>query len=130
MTYTQIAYLHLATVGPAFFIGTYLMLRHKGTSVHKALGRLYMVLMLFTAIVTLFMPAYGATRVIGHFGWIHLFSLLTIVSVPRAYLAIRSGDVKAHRGAMIGLYVGGILIAGSFAFMPGRMLNRWVASLF
>jgi uncharacterized membrane protein len=27
---------------------------------------------------------------------------------------------------MIGLYIGGILIAGSFAFMPGRLMNQWL----
>lgn len=126
MTYLQLVYAHLATIFPAFLIGTYLMLRHKGTPMHKVLGRIYMVLMFVTAIITLFIPAHGAPRVIGHLGWIHLFSFLTLFSVPQAYFAVRRGDIKTHRGAMIGLYVGGLLIAGSFAFMPGRMMNRVV----
>ena len=28
--------------------------------------------------------------------------------------------------SMISTYVGGILIAGSFALMPGRLLNDWL----
>jgi uncharacterized membrane protein len=34
--------------------------------------------------------------------------------------------VKSHRNNMIGLYVGGLIIAGSFAFMPGRLLHTWL----
>jgi uncharacterized membrane protein len=29
-----------------------------------------------------------------------------------------------HRFAMVSLYVGGILIAGAFTFVPGRLMYR------
>jgi len=45
----------LWTVVPCFFIGGYLLLRRKGTPVHKMLGRVYMPLILFTAATSLFM---------------------------------------------------------------------------
>jgi len=124
MTYHELTWLHLATVLPAVIIGTYLLLAAKGTTVHRGLGRIYMPLMLTTGIVTLFMPARVGPSVVGHFGLIHVFSLFTLYSVPTAYRAIRTGNVGRHRRAMIGLYVGGILVAGSFAFMPGRMLHE------
>jgi uncharacterized membrane protein len=124
MTYTQLAYAHLATIVPAFLIGTILLFMKKGTPLHKLLGRIYMPLMLVTAIITLFMPAFVGPRFGGHFGFIHLFALLVLYSVPTAYINARKGNIAKHRSAMIGLYVGGILIAGSFAFMPGRMLNQ------
>jgi uncharacterized membrane protein len=73
MTYMQLAYMHLATIVPAFLIGTSLL-----------------------------------------------------YSVPAAFINARRGDVQAHRRAMVGLYIGGMLIAGSFAFMPGRLLHRWL----
>ena len=57
MTYTQLAYLHLATVLPAFVIGAFQLLRRKGTPGHKLLGKIYMVLMLATGFITLAMPA-------------------------------------------------------------------------
>ena len=79
MTYTQLAYLHLATVVPAFAIGAF-----------------------------------------------QLFRFLTLYSVPAAYFAIRRGNIRIHRANMIGLYVGGILIAGAFALSPGRMLHEWL----
>ena len=42
-------------------------------------------------------------------------------------LAIRRGDQKTHMQSMIMTYVGGILIAGSFALMPGRLLHDWLS---
>jgi uncharacterized membrane protein len=126
MTYTQLAYLHLATVVPAFAIGAFQLFRRKGSRSHKFLGRIYMLLMLATAFITLAMPAEVGPRFLNHFGFIHAFSLLALVNVPAAYIAARRGNIKMHRFNMIGLYVGGILIAGAFAFSPGRMLHGWL----
>jgi uncharacterized membrane protein len=83
-----------------------------------------MVLMLFTAIVTLFMPAGVGPQFLGHFGWIHLFSFLTIYTVPTAYTAIKKGNVRVHKRKMILLYFGAIIIAGGFTFVPGRYLHE------
>ena len=126
MTYIQLAYLHLATIIPAFLLGTYLLVNHKGTPRHKLLGKLYMLLMLFTAIVTLFMSAEVGSTIFNHFGFIHLFSFLVLYSVPSAYFAAKNDNIKKHRRNMIGLYVGAILIAGSFALAPGRLIHTWL----
>jgi len=124
MNYIDLLYLHLATVVPCFVIGTALLIIKKGTSIHKNFGRIYMVLMLITASVTLFMPAQVGPQFLNHFGWIHLFSFLTIYTVPTAYLAIKRGDVKVHKRKMILLYFGAIIIAGGFTFFPGRYLHN------
>ena len=126
MAYTELAYLHLATILPAFLIGTYLLLNRKGTPSHKLLGKTYMLLMLVTAAVTLFMPAGIGARFLNHFGYIHIFSVLVLYNVPVAYLAAKRGYLQTHRGNMIALYFGGILIASSFTLMPGRMLHDWL----
>ncbi|MEO9473930.1 MAG: DUF2306 domain-containing protein [Cyclobacteriaceae bacterium] len=122
MNYNYLMYLHLATVVPCFLIGTILLLIQKGTNTHKYFGRVYMVLMLFTALVTLFMPAQVGPQILNHFGWIHGFSFLTIYTVPTAYFAIQQGNIKAHKRKMILLYFGAIIIAGGFTFTPGRYL--------
>lgn len=126
MTYLGLAYLHLATVVPAFFIGTYLLLRRKGTTQHRRLGRIYLPLMFITACITLFMPAEVGPRFFGHFGYIHSLSLLTLATVPTAYFAARHHNVLLHRWNMLGLYFGGLIIAGGFAFTPGRLLHGWI----
>ncbi|MGB1262461.1 MAG: DUF2306 domain-containing protein [Cognaticolwellia sp.] len=128
MTYIDLAYLHLITVIPAFLIATYLLIMRKGTAKHKSLGRVYMGLMLVTAIVSLFMPAQVGSRIFSHFGYIHLLSLLTLYAVPAAYFYIKRGNVKGHKRSMILLYCGGLIVAGSFALMPGRLLNTWLFS--
>ena len=124
MIYLQLTYLHLATIFPAFLIGTFLMLNHKGTPIHKLLGKIYMSLMMFTAFVTLFMSAEVGPNILNHFGFIHLLSFFVLYTVPSAYIAARNGDIKHHRNNMIGLYLGGILTAGAFTFMPGRLLHN------
>lgn len=122
MTYETLMFVHLATVFPAFILGTVSLILRKGTPVHVVIGRIYMVLMLFTAFVTLFMSAKVGPTLWKHFGWIHLFSFLTIYTVPTAYLAIKNKNVKAHKRKMILLYFGAIIIAGGFTFAPGRYL--------
>lgn len=122
LNYDILMYLHLVTVVPCFVIGTVLLLINKGTKTHRISGRVYMILMLITATVTLFMPADVGPRIFNHFGWIHSFSFLTIYTVPTAYFAIKKGNVKAHKRKMILLYFGALVIAGGFTFTPGRYL--------
>ncbi|MDT0606114.1 DUF2306 domain-containing protein [Croceitalea rosinachiae] len=124
MIYEYLMFAHLITVVPCVFLGAYVLLAKKGTGIHRTLGKIYMVLMLTTALITLFMPALVGPQFIGHFGWIHLFSFLTIYTVPTAYTAIRKGNVRAHKRKMILLYFGAIIIAGSFTLAPGRYLNQ------
>lgn len=54
---TPIMSAHLFTVLPAALLGAYLMLKPKGTPVHRLLGKVYMVLMLTTATLSLLIPA-------------------------------------------------------------------------
>jgi uncharacterized membrane protein len=127
VTYQQLAYIHLLTVVPAFVLGTTLMVMRKGPPLHRKLGKAYMVLMATTALITLSMPAQAGPTILGHFGFIHFFSFQVAYGVPQAWLAARRGDIKKHRSNMIGIYVGGLLIAGSFAvFSPGRMVHDWL----
>jgi uncharacterized membrane protein len=107
-----------------FFLGTYLIFAKKGSAFHSRAGKVYMILMFFTGGLTLFIPAQVGARVLNHFGLLHLLSLLTLWAVPRAWFAIKRGDVKTHKWAMIRLYVGGLLLAGGFAILAkGRYLN-------
>lgn len=124
MYYNILMYSHLATVVPCIFLGAYVLLAKKGTRIHRKLGGIYMVLMLVTALITLFMPALVGPQLLNHFGWIHLFSLLTIWTVPTAYTAIKKGNIKAHQRKMLLLYFGAIVIAGGFTLAPGRFLNN------
>jgi len=47
--------------------------------------------------------------------------------MPQAWLAVKRGDIKPHRRNMTGIYVGGLLLAGSLeVLLPDRMLHNWL----
>lgn len=126
MTYLQLAYLHLASIVPAMLLGTSLIVLRKGTPQHRLAGRAYMVLMLATAVTTLWMPAQVGPQLIGHFGFVHVLSFVTVAAVIGAWRAIQRRDVTTHRKIMIRLYIGAFVIAGGFTLMPGRMIHDWL----
>ena len=112
---------HLFTVLPAFILGTWLLLAsRKGSRSHRIVGAIYLLLMSITAVATLSVRSINPP----HLSIVHLFVPLTLVSVISAFWAIRRGNIRLHRNAMIGLYIGGLLIAGAFTFSPGRLLYR------
>ena len=123
-TYLFLMYAHLITVVPCIFIGAYLLSVKKGTRKHRSIGKVYMALMFFTAFVSLFLPAQVGNQFLDHFGFIHLFSFLTLYTVPTANTAIKKGNVKAHKRKMDLLYFGALIIAGRFTLAPGRFLHE------
>jgi uncharacterized membrane protein len=119
--------LHVFTVVPAFFLGTWLIFfSRKGARFHRAIGYVYLTLMTVTAIAALFIHEIPAIDIVYGFGPIHLFSLVTLFGVVGALRGAWSHDIKMHRSAMLGVYIGGILIAGTFAFLPGRIMHAMV----
>ena len=121
-----LVYIHLFTVLPAALLGAWLLARKKGTSVHKTLGRAYVALMMLSSAVSLFLPANVGPRVLGHFGVIHLLSLLVLCALPVAVIAARQRRLARHRRTMILVFVGGIAIAGTLTLVPGRLLHQWL----
>lgn len=110
--------IHLTAALTALAIGIVLMARVKGTALHKLLGWTWVLAMGTTAVSSLFIRELNP----GHFSFIHLLSGWTIVGLPGAVYAIKRGKVAAHRRAMTGMFVGGLLIAGLFTFIPGRLM--------
>ncbi|AXQ27961.1 DUF2306 domain-containing protein [Solimonas sp. K1W22B-7] len=122
-TQKLLIYFHLVTVMPALVIGTYILLKPKGTPSHRLLGKWYMSLLIVTALASFFMQAQVGPRLFNHFGYIHLVSVLTLYSVPMAYYTARKRNVKRHKRLMVLTYIGAVVIAGLFAlFTPGRVL--------
>lgn len=112
--------IHLATVIPAFVIGTWLIFfSTKGARWHRALGAVYLMLMTVTAVATFFIRSI----IPGSLSPVHLFIPLTLFGVFGALWNIRRGNIKGHRNAMLGLYFGGLLIAGGLTLLPGRLLH-------
>jgi len=119
--------IHVATVVPAFLIGTWqIFFSRKGAPYHRALGYVYLGLMTVTAVAALFIHSLMPRSPFFGMSPIHLFVPLTLFGVVGALRGAWTHNIAAHRGAMIGVYVGGILIAGSLAFLPGRIMHAVV----
>jgi uncharacterized membrane protein len=117
--------LHVFTVVPAFLLGTWMIfVSRKGAPWHRKLGYVYLTLMTITAIAALFIHQIPAIDIVFGFGPIHIFSIITLSGVVGALRGAWSHNIKLHKRSMLGVYVGGLLIAGSFALLPGRLMHR------
>jgi uncharacterized membrane protein len=126
MPHLALTFMHLATVVPAFLLGTYILLNRKGTPLHRTLGKTFMLLMLSTALLVLFIPARHPPMLFYHFGPNHLFVIPVAFFIPRAYFAAKRGNIKKHMASILGVYFGAVMLAGAFAFAPGRLLHTWL----
>ncbi len=112
-------HIHLVATILALALGIFMLIRRKGTVSHRTLGWIWVVLMLTAAV-----SSFWITGITGSFSPIHALSLLVLVLVPLAVLAIRRGKVARHRMAMIGLFFGALVIPGLFTLLPMRLLGR------
>lgn len=104
----------------AFFLGLAQFAGRKGVTLHRLLGYSWAVLMLVVAGTAFWIHE---IRLLGPWSPIHLLAILTLVAVPSAVLSARRHRVNAHRDAMIGLFVGALIVAGLFTFLPGRIMH-------
>ena len=116
------AAIHLAAVAPAVVIGATQLFLPKGTRVHKAMGWIWVLAMVVVAASSFWIMElrHGA-------GWsvIHLLSAWTLICLSLAIWTIRRGNVRAHKGFMIGTLLG-LAGAGLGALAPGRFLAKFL----
>ncbi len=111
--------IHIFSAFSALVLGTLLLSRRlKGDRAHRIAGWTWVVLMFTVAASSLWIPAFMKLS------WIHVFTLITLVSLPLGIYRARTHDVKGHRGTMIGVFTGGLVIAGLFTLVPGRFLGN------
>lgn len=113
--------IHAAAAIGSLIIGAVVLWRKKGTPLHKLLGRTWALLMFITATSSWFI---NEIRLIGPFSPIHIFALMTYSGLYDGITQIRRGNVDKHRGAMQGLYLGALILAGAFTFLPGRRMYQ------
>jgi uncharacterized membrane protein len=117
--------IHVAAVLPSAVLGAYILLNRKGTPIHRLLGRIWMMLMAVTSLSSFFIL--GIDLVYG-FGPIHLLSIFVLFNIWQAIASARARNIRLHKAAVKGMYFGGIVIAGLFTFIPGRLMNAVVFS--
>jgi len=112
-----------AAIG-AFGLGAIQLAAPKGTLPHRIIGWIWVALMLAIAVSSLFIHG---IRMWGPFSPIHLLSIFTLVVLPIAVLNAHRHKVIAHRNAMLGLFLGALVLAGSLAVLvPGRVMHAVV----
>ncbi len=89
----------------------------KGTIPHRTVGWIWVGVSAFFI---------HEIRLWGPWSPIHLLAIFTLVMLPFAVLHARKHRVPDHKWAMVSIFVGGLVIAGAFTFMPGRIMNAVV----
>jgi uncharacterized membrane protein len=112
--------IHAIAAMSALGLGVVQLASPKGTQWHRRFGWAWVILMAVVAISSLFV---NTICTFGPFSFIHLLTLLTAVTLPLGVAAARRGDIKRHSRAMITLFAGGLVIAGAFTFIPGRIMH-------
>jgi uncharacterized membrane protein len=119
--WTLLIAVHATGATLAVLLGGWLIARRrKGDLLHRRVGRIWMLDMYWVAFSSFWIKRLNP----GHFSWIHLLSLWTLVSVTMALLAARRGDLPQHRGWVVGTYAG-LLGAGIAAVaFPTRLVPQ------
>lgn len=113
--------IHVAAVLPAAFLGAYILAaRGKGSPRHRLFGKVWLVLMVITAVSSFFIHSLNVWH---GFSPLHLLSLLTLFGCVQAYRSARRGQIAMHKRIVASLYLGGIVVAGGFTLLPHRIMH-------
>jgi len=94
----------------------------KGSPAHRAIGYGWMLAMVGVALSSFFITSHFALNFAG-FGLIHLFSIVSLITLAYAFFAARLHRVRAHRTALFFLTIG-FFVAGAFTFLPSRIIGQ------
>jgi uncharacterized membrane protein len=115
--------LHAFAALGAFALGIVQLAAPKGTIPHRALGYLWVGLMLVVAVSAFWIHE---IRLWGPWSPIHLLAIWTLTMVPFAVYAARTHNVRRHQRTMQGIFLGALVVAGAFTFLPGRIMHKVV----
>ena len=111
---------HAFAAMTAFVLGLVQFAAPKGTLPHRTVGWIWVTLMMAVAASAFFIHQ---IRLWGPWSPIHLLAVLTLVTAPLAVWYAHRHAVKRHRAAMTSIFLGALVIAGIFTFLPGRIMH-------
>lgn len=109
---------HIVAALTALGLGFVILSLPKGRGWHKPIGWAWVIAMAVTAVSSLFMTGLNGDS----YSLIHLLTGWTLIALPMGVFAIRNRNVIAHRRAMTGMFLGGLVVAGALTFLPGRFM--------
>jgi len=113
---------HLVTILIALALTPVMLLRRRGDSTHRLLGKIWVAAMFLTALLSFNLREIND----GRFSVIHLLSIFTLIQVPLLWWAARTHRVTVHRSSVRGMVTGALLVAGFFTFSFNRLLGHWL----
>ncbi len=113
--------IHVVTALIALFVGIYVFSRRKGTKLHRNLGKFWVVMMAVVALSSLFIHQ---LKIWGLFSPIHLLSIFVLGSLVNSIWMARTGNIVAHKRIMVGLFSGGLILAGLLTFGRDLLMHR------
>lgn len=119
---TMAIQVHVASALIALLIGTAVLVLPKGRGPHRALGWGWITAMATTALSSLFITGLNG----DFYSLIHLLTGWVLVALPMGVYAVRRRDIRSHRRTMVSLFVGGLIVAGAFTFIPGRFMFNFI----
>jgi uncharacterized membrane protein len=114
---------HAFAAMAAFGLGVVQLAAPKGTLPHRTLGWIWVGLMLSVAVSSFWIHQ---IRLVGPWSPIHLLSIFVLITVPLAVWRAHQHEVADHRRIMISVFCGGLVIAGLFTLLPGRIMHAVV----
>jgi uncharacterized membrane protein len=115
--------LHAFAAMAAFVLGVVQLAAPKGTLPHRALGWIWVALMMGVALSSFWIHQ---IRLVGPWSPIHLLSIFVLIVVPLGVWRAHRHQVADHRRIMILIFSGALVIAGLFTLLPGRIMHAVV----
>ncbi|MFN3766007.1 MAG: DUF2306 domain-containing protein [Aliihoeflea sp.] len=112
--------MHVAAAIGALVLGSVVLFHRKGDRLHRLGGRIWAALMVIVALSSFFIHE---LRLVGPWSPIHLVSVATLWFLFDGVRLARRGRITAHRRTMQGTFFGGLIVAGGFTFLPGRLMH-------
>ena len=113
---------HVATVVPAFLIGTWLLVfSRKGSRWHRVIGAAFLCFMVTTAVIALFIHRQMPASPVLGMSPTHLFVPFVLFATWRALDGALKHNIKQHQRWVLGLFFGALVINGlnNIFFLPG-----------
>lgn len=117
--WTLLIAVHAAAASYALLFGAVNLLRRKGDRAHRILGRIWVIAM-YAVVLT----SFGVRTIDGGFNLLRGLSALTFCTLTVGLWAAVNGNVRAHRGFMVGSYFG---LVGAFigvVIVPSRRIPQ------
>jgi uncharacterized membrane protein len=115
--------IHTLAALTALVLGIVQLAAPKGTINHRVLGWVWVIAMLVVALTSLLIRDNGLPN-IGGYTPIHIFTLVTLITLPIVVIRARRKNIAGHRKAVTRLFFGALVIAGIFTLLPSRRLGH------